>query len=299
MDDQIRMQAFKWLGEMDAIHKGDLPRNILEKGFDFKGERITLLGPRGIWKPKTMQLPLSITSIASSAYEDREEGGLLEYKYRGTDPNHVDNVGLRKIMENNIPIIYFFSIIPGWYLASWPAYIQSDNRRGLSFTVALDEPASLKNDVLHEPDTARRNYVTSQIWVRLHQRTFREKVLAAYNTQCTLCRLAHRELLDAAHIIPDAEERGEPIVSNGLTLCKIHHAAYDSNILGISADYEVEVRNDILEEIDGPMLKYGIQDLHKQKIILPKNQMQWPDKQNLDIRFQKFQGAILRGDALR
>ena len=44
---------------------------------------------------------------------------------------------------------------------------------------------------------------------RLHQSTFREMVISAYNNKCSLCELKHRELLDAAHIIPDAEEYGD------------------------------------------------------------------------------------------
>jgi len=35
------------------------------------------------------------------------------------------------------------------------------------------------------------------------------------------------ELLDAAHITPDTHPEGEPIVSNGLSLCKLHQAAFD------------------------------------------------------------------------
>ena len=51
---------------------------------------------------------------------------------------------------------------------------------------------------------------------RLHQATFRERVLHAYRTSCAICRLRHRELLDAAHILPDGHPRGEPVVPNGL-----------------------------------------------------------------------------------
>ncbi|MBN2352090.1 MAG: HNH endonuclease, partial [Spirochaetales bacterium] len=62
----------------------------------------------------------------------------------------------------------------------------------------------------------------------------------AYSRSCTVCRLKHPELLDAAHIIPDAEESGEPVIPNGLALCKIHHSAYDKNIIGITPDYELK-----------------------------------------------------------
>ena len=61
-----------------------------------------------------------------------------------------------------------------------------------------------------------------------------------------------------------------PEVRNGLALCKIHHAAYDHNIIGINADYNIEVREDVLAEIDGPMLKHGLQEFNKRDRALGK-----------------------------
>ena len=116
-------------------------------------------------------------------------------------------------------------------------------------------------------------------------------MIAAYGERCALCALRHRELLDAAHIIPDIEEAGEPIVKNGLSLCKIHHAAFDQNILGINPEYRIRMRNDILEEIDGPMLRYGLQELHDKTLYLPKRKNFWPDRDRLDIRYSKFLNA--------
>jgi len=81
---------------------------------------------------------------------------------------------------------------------------------------------------------------------------------------------------------------GDPVVVNGLSLCKIHHAAFDSNIIGVTPDYMIKVREDILLESDGPMLKYGIQGLQNQKIILPNNKNMWPDRDRLSIRYAKF-----------
>jgi putative restriction endonuclease len=113
-------------------------------------------------------------------------------------------------------------------------------------------------------------------------------VLAAYNSRCCLCRLNHSELLDAAHIIPDTEPEGNPIVPNGLTLCKIHHKAFDVNIIGISPNYNIHIREDILHEIDGPMLKHGIQELNNRKIILPNSKKDYPDRDRLGWRYEKF-----------
>ena len=58
---------------------------------------------------------------------------------------------------------------------------------------------------------------------------------------------------------------------NGLALCNIHHAAFDASILGVRPDYVVEIRSDVLTEIDGPMLKYGLQASHGERLFVPRS----------------------------
>jgi putative restriction endonuclease len=95
-------------------------------------------------------------------------------------------------------------------------------------------------------------------------------------------------LLDAAHIIADKEDIGDPIIPNGLALCKIHHAAFDNNFIGINSDYIIKIRTDLLTETDGPMLRYGIQSLNNTKSILPLHKRHWPDKERLEQRYSDF-----------
>ncbi len=83
-------------------------------------------------------------------------------------------------------------------------------------------------------------------------------------------------------------EGGQPVVPNGLSLCKIHHAAYDRGIVGVRPDYVVEVRADVLLEVDGPMLKHGIQDVHGWALELPKRAGDRPDRDLLEQRWQAF-----------
>lgn len=297
MEDQIRLAAFHWLKTQNEIHGDILPRNILENGFDFHGERITLVGPSGIWKPRQFRIkPLSITTILNGPYKDAlTSDGFVSYKYRGIDPNHRDNVGLRLAMETKTPLIYFVNVSPGKYMTYFPAYITYDDQQRLSFTVALDQQNFLftpENMVAENDEPSeyyRRKYITAAVQIRLHQQAFRERVLAAYNTQCCLCKINHYELLDASHIIPDNEPNGDPVIQNGLTLCKIHHAAFDSNIIGITPDYQIKVRTDVLQEIDGPMLKHGIQELNDHRIILPSKRKDYPDKDRLAWRYDRFQ----------
>ena len=107
------------------------------------------------------------------------------------------------------------------------------------------------------PNAAERRYHTIAAKVRLRQAKFRQLVFAAYRSRCAMCSLGHEELLDAAHILPDRDERGQPEVPNGLALCKIHHTSFDTNILGIDADCRVHVREDILASTTGPCCGMG------------------------------------------
>src|ERR1035437_96785 len=292
MDDQIRLSAFEWLEKQTIIYGDVLSRDLLEKGFLFNGEKINLIGAKGIWKPRLMDFPLSITTTSNGPYSDSfTSEGFLKYKYRGTDPHHADNVGLRNLIKFRKPLIYLHSVIKAKYLATWPVYIINDNIYDLVFTVAVDDKMTVNKEFEQVNEDAtyyRRSYLTSTIQSRVHQRSFRERVLLAYQNHCALCNLKHTELLDAAHIIADKEDIGDPIIQNGLALCKIHHAAFDNNFIGINSDYVIKIRTDLLIETDGPMLRYGIQSLNNANLILPSNKINWPDKERLEIRYSAF-----------
>ncbi|MFC1618761.1 HNH endonuclease [Candidatus Neomarinimicrobiota bacterium] len=294
-DLEIRLAAFDWLSRQVDMHGDVLPRELLRKGFELHGNPIPLVSPQGIFKPKLCDLPLTISTTTKGPYEDQfGRDGFLHYKYRGTDIQHRDNVGLRKALQNNTPMIYLHSISPGKYLAVWPVFIIGDDPASLTFKVALDDLSVLDRpevDRVSEDTAARRAYLTTTVKARLHQRSFRERVLAAYQSQCALCRLRHLELLDAAHIIPDREPDSRTTVDNGIALCKLHHAAFDSFILGITPDYIVEIREDVLHEYDGPMLQHGLQGMHHSQLILPRNKEWWPDRELLDIRYERFREA--------
>src|ERR1700726_1646032 len=48
---------------------------------------------------------------------------------------------------------------------------------------------------------------------------------------------------------------GEPVVPNGIRLSKIHHAAFDTHLIGIDPDYRVHVSEGLLGQNDGRMLE--------------------------------------------
>jgi len=303
IDATVRAQTFQFLRELSDTYGDALPRDILVQGFSFQGTRVPLMGPQGIFKPAILpEIPISITTAPivegkPRPYEDEiGTGGLIKYKYRGTDPQHRENVGLRLAMQRRIPLVYFYGLMPGRYTAEWPVFIVGDEPKSLSFTVAVDEKKEFlsgRDQLTDRVAEGRRLYVTAQVQQRLHQRSFRYRVLRAYRDHCSICRLRHPELLDAAHILPDGHPKGEPWVSNGIALCKLHHAAFDSNILGIRPDLVIEIRGDILKEVDGPMLAHGLQERHNQKLlVVPTHRDHRPREEFLEERYETFRKAV-------
>jgi putative restriction endonuclease len=295
-EDRARLAVFDRLAALAERHDEVLPRAALEAGVTFGGELIRLIGPQGIFKPRRFQLPLSITTAPpvpgrEPPYPDRAEGDRLRYAYRGTDPQHRDNVGLRWAMQKGTPLVYFLGVVPGQYLATWPVHIVADDPATLTFTVALDA-AIAGGEAVVAAEAPVRGYAVRSVRHRLHQRVFRERVLAAYRKACAMCRLRHAELLDAAHILEDSDERSTTAVSNGIALCKLHHAAFDHHIVGVHPDrLVVEVRSDILAEVDGPMLRHGLQGLAGRRMDVPRAAALQPDPIFLAERYHRFRAA--------
>lgn len=194
-------------------------------------------------------------------------------------------------MNARVPVIWLVGVSPGWYQALFPVFVIDFEPHFDRFVLAYDSAQELALPDSPMEATLRR-YAVRETNQRLHQGVFRSMVMRAYEGRCAVCSLGHLPLLDAAHIIPDRDEGGVAAVSNGLALCKIHHAAYDARILGISPTYAVNIRPDILEEIDGPLLEHGLKGLHGQQLmVLPRQRASRPDRELLAERFEVFRSA--------
>ncbi len=242
---------------------------------------------KGIWNPRDLLATLSIVSSPDGPYDDRDiEGGLFHYDYRAGSMQG-DNAKLRRAGELGLPLILLRKIATGVYVPVFPVYVVDDDAAARQFTVALDESVRF----LPRPQDwtqDQRRYAERVVRQRLHQPEFRGRVIRAYATRCAVCSLRHGELLDAAHIVGDRGPGGLPVVTNGLSLCKIHHGAYDADLLGISPDYVVHIDRHLLDEVDGPMLKHGLQDMHGRPISVPERQAEHPSRDALAARFERF-----------
>jgi putative restriction endonuclease len=126
----------------------------------------------------------------------------------------------------------------------------------------------------------------------LQQASFRDAVLSAYKGRCAICHLPEPRLLDAAHIIMDADEQfGQPIVSNGLPLTKIHHEAFDAHLIGVDPDYRIHVSDRLLEIHYGPFLELGLKGIAGTLIDRPRRVEDRPDRDRLALRFEEFKKA--------
>lgn len=297
LDDELRAVVFAHVQRLRDRHGGRIPSIELSAGVTVRGERVPIWNyQRGIFKPAVLGLDgaaLSVQTSADSPYADVHDPttGRFVYKYQGTDPMHRDNVALRHAMERQRPLLYLVAVDQGAYDAVFPVYAVADEPQSLQFTLMADQVAQSQDPGLGALAEIRREYVTRAVIQRLHQHQFRRAVLGAYRNRCAICQLKHLPLLDAAHIIPDAAEHGEPRVPNGLGLCKIHHTAYDVHILGIDPESHVHIRTDILDEIDGPMLRHGLQEMHGTKLLRPRDPAHRPDRDHLAERFERFRAA--------
>ena len=266
--------------------------------FEYAGNRVPLMDrQRGIRKPAGFEAALAIRTTftppsQTPPYADAiGADGLQRYKYRGDDPHHPENVALRRAHELRLPLIWFVGVASGIYEPIYPVWVVGDEPASFEFALALDEGQRFVTPGQLMDDDARR-YVERLTKARLHQRVFRTQVLMAYGGRCTICAIRHAELLDAAHIVADGEPNGQPVVPNGLSMCKIHHAAFDAKILGIRPDLTLHVRQDVLDEVDGWMLKGGIQGIHGTKLaILPKMRAAQPSRVRLEERYSDFVDA--------
>ena len=305
IDDQdaaMRLAAFDQVRKLTASHNY-LTATELKPGFIFDGVRFPLTNPqRGIFKPQRMHHLLSIKTVFPKPggkvwYDDQTNGHrqvfegdeTVEYAFMGKDPDAADNQWLRDAYENAIPIIYFLGIAPGKYQAILPAFISGWDPVELKSRVSFGLPEY--GSVTPPGSTLERRYSLRTVKQRLHQATFREAVLAAYGARCAFSRLPEPLLLDAAHIVADGDEEfGQPIVSNGIPLSKIHHAAFDAHLIGIDPDFRIHVSNRLIDLKDGPILE-ALKRLKGSTIHLPKRGKDGPDRDRLALRFEQYRKA--------
>lgn len=300
-DAEMRSAAFAEARRL-VQGQGVVTSQMLSAGFQFRGERIPFVNPqRGIFKPRQMRRLLSIKTVYPRKgrrvwYDDQtavhrqiwEGDETIDYSFMGDDPEAADNQWLGEAARNGTPIIYFLGTSPGVYQPIVPAFVVDVDSKALKARVAF---SPLENSTAPPETSSERRYAVRAVKQRLHQATFRQMVITAYGGRCAISGLPEPLLLDAAHIVEDADERlGQPILRNGLPLSKIHHAAFDAHLIGIDADCVIHVSPKLLNLKDGPQLE-ALRQFHGKILLNPSREIDRPDRDRLALRFEKFKLA--------
>jgi putative restriction endonuclease len=224
--------------------------------------------------------------VHSQIYQGDEQ---VDYAFMGSDPNAADNRWLREAMESRTPIIYFLGVAPGLYKAIIPTYVVGWDAVKLKASIAFG--AAEKAAAAEYPASSdERRYALRQVKQRLHQASFREAVFTAYRSRCAISGLPEVRLLDAAHIVSDTHETlGQPVVTNGLPLSKLHHAAFDAHLLGVDPDFKIHASRRLLTQDGGAVLDL-LKKVDGARIQLPERERDYPDRDRLQMRFDVFRG---------
>ncbi|WP_372791128.1 HNH endonuclease [Paraconexibacter sp.] len=305
-DRALRKAALERARELSRRYTDLVPLAALQAGFEFQGQRVSFGSfYSGIFRPKELQGPAALCLVTAppkpgkqAPYEDTYDPATGRFAYRFRDAargsdralalSEADNRKLFEAHERAVPLIYFRGIAPGQYTPIAPAFVTAIDATTRTAMLEVGLPVADTTERGLVSDEATRRYATREAAYRLHQHRFRRAVLLAYRTRCTICSLKEASLLQAAHIIEDRDPDGSASVNNGLALCAIHHLAYDRNLLGIDPDGVVHIHTRLLNEIDGPMLKNGLQHFHGAHILQPSRVSERPDRERLAARFETF-----------
>jgi putative restriction endonuclease len=130
-----------------------------------------------------------------------------------------------------------------WYVQDG-AILHNSGTDGVEALQLLDaDPETERqflDSVTDEEGHAERRYRLVETIQAVRDARFRPQVLRAYSHRCAICEVS-LNLVDAAHIIPVRRPGSTDDVTNGIALCKLHHAAFDSGLVGVKSDYSIVV----------------------------------------------------------
>lgn len=308
-DFELRQAAFARIRELSIRFDDIVPISVLREGFEFAGERVSFGSfYSGIFRPKQMRGPAALCLVTAppkdglrapyaDGYDENTDQFVYHYRSAAADTAtarlqaEADNRKLRAAHELMVPVIHFYGVGPGQYAPICPMFVTADDsaRRVVTLQAAL--PIADGSDAGIQSGEELRRYATREVRVRLHQHRFRLDVMRAYGGSCAICSLREASLVQAAHIIEDQHPKGAAAVVNGIALCAIHHLAYDRNVMGIDPSGVVHIATRLLNEIDGPMLRVGLQGFHSSAIRQPRRRTDRPDPDRLELRYEQFKAS--------
>jgi putative restriction endonuclease len=297
-DEEIRVAAGAAIKQLVQLRGTNIISwSDIETGFIARNQRVKFASRAvGIFKPKELGdgAALSIKQVLPSRagriapYDDRDLGsGIVAYSLeRSGRDNHL----LSEAFKMKSPLIFFRGVAEGRYEVIFPVFVGAiDLAKSEAIIVLADDNEAVETPnvagMLNEP--INKGYSFGERKTRLHQRVFRQRVLFAYGLKCALTGLPIPQLLEAVHIIPDAEG-GEASIRNGIALSSLHHTAYELNLLGIDPDGRVHLSDTVRKTKDGPMFEHGLLQIDGTRLRMPIFESHRPNPDFLAVKFDEF-----------
>ena len=166
-------------------------------------------------------------------------------------------------------------LISHYFAEAIRAEIQGEsrvNRLSAQYTHYLLDKGTLTPDEIKEVTTTRI----------VRDRGFRGALLPEYDHRCAICKVRVRtpeehHVVDAAHIVPFAETRNNEL-TNGLSLCKLCHWAFDEGMLGIDKNHKILVSSHMRAAGNSAAHLIG---LEHRPIVEPVHPLYTPGGENL------------------
>lgn len=199
------------------------------------------------------------------------------------------NRALRSAMEEGVPLIWFFAVGKGVFKPAFPVYAIAEEEEQ-QFIVNADASHVAAQIEAEQPEPMSKN---QKVKVRneLFNAVFRGTVMRAYRSRCAVCSFRHGPMLEATKIIKEIDHGAGAAVTNGIALCVFHRSALEVGALGIQPDLVVQVRPELMREDGGPVLRYGLQELHGKRISVPSVRAERPRQDLLERAFERFRQA--------
>ena len=146
------------------------------------------------------------------------------------------------------------------------------------------DPESVGDQDIQDHVPEPRRYAVISTKKALRDANFKDRVLTAYSHTCAMCGVQLR-LLDAAHILPAAHPDSTDETSNGITLCSLHHRAFDRALVTFDTGYRIHRNRSMESDLVASGHDGGLADFNAKlfpMINVPPNRADRPSSPSIE-----------------
>ena len=283
--------------ELAQAYDDLVPLDRLREGFEHDGQRMSFGSfYKGIHRSTAQRGPaaLTLTTSFKDPYADAFDtaGGSFTYAYRAGALDQADNRALRAAFELQTPLVYFRALAPGQYWVVAPMFVTADDPAARMVVLEPGLPVQdMQPGGLVSPPTCAPT--------RPARRATGCTSSASSSTSCAPTATAARSARCASASSsrprtssPTPRPRASPRWSTA-SRCARSTTSRSTATCSASTPRASSTSPDrLLREIDGPMLRTGLQGFHGGSIAVPRRPQDRPDPHRLELRFERFVSGV-------